>query len=420
MIKKLTIKLVVFATLASILANSAVYAVEEGEKEQYKQSIEDKSRELEQINSQIQETQENLKTVASEKSTLSSELKKIDYTIKQVNLGIRASEINLSKLNLELEGLNTKVSEVEGGIGDRREAITETLVLLNKKDKEGLLHVFLGEESLVKGAFEIQSLKGIRDQLSANLSELIDLRGVLTNTIEEKGVKKKKVESENQTLKFRKSISEEQKQERTTLLATTKNREQAYQAQLTTLQKQQEAIAEEIQDLEAALRGRIDANQIPPKRPGTLGNPVPDGRLTQGYGRTSFAVRNYPGHWHNGVDFGRFLGAEIVSAEDGKVVALGDQDRYCYRGAYGRFVVIRHFNGLTTLYAHLSGYSVKVGDDIERGELIGYMGKTGWATGPHLHFVVYDSSTFAMKGSRTCGPMPIGGDIDPGDYLLLN
>ena len=118
-----------------------------------------------------------------------------------------------------------------------------------------------------------------------------------------------------------------------------------------------------------------------------------------------------------GVLVDEWLGAEILAAEDGVVVNMGNQDNYCYRGAYGKFIVVKHNNGLTTLYAHLSGQAVKVGEEVKRGQLIGYMGRTGLATGPHLHFVVYASATYSVKQSNFCGPMPIGGDMDPDKYL---
>ena len=128
-------------------------------------------------------------------------------------------------------------------------------------------------------------------------------------------------------------------------------------------------------------------------------------------------MANYRGEHHNGVDIGKAFGAEIVSASDGVVVNAGNQDRYCPRGAYGKYVVIKHNNGLTTLYGHLASYIIEEGEPVKRGDVIGYMGKTGWATGPHLHFTVYGTNTYRLTQSVSCGLMPVGGDIDPQKYL---
>jgi murein DD-endopeptidase MepM/ murein hydrolase activator NlpD len=87
---------------------------------------------------------------------------------------------------------------------------------------------------------------------------------------------------------------------------------------------------------------------------------------------------------------------------------------------------VKHNNGLTTLYGHLSKYIVSIGQRVERGEVIGYVGSTGYATGPHLHFTVFASQTLVparpgypegTKPSKSCGPMPVGGDLDPTKYF---
>lgn len=97
-------------------------------------------------------------------------------------------------------------------------------------------------------------------------------------------------------------------------------------------------------------------------------------------GRVSshFGHRRY--RYHHGIDIAIYSGTPVASAFDG-VVRLAR-----YSSSYGYVVVIRHENGLETLYAHLSRMKVKVNQAVEAGQLIGLSGRTGRATGSHLHF----------------------------------
>lgn len=85
--------------------------------------------------------------------------------------------------------------------------------------------------------------------------------------------------------------------------------------------------------------------------------------------------------WHYGVDFRVKVGAPVYNVFDGVVRIVG----YDRRG-FGRFVVIRHKNGLETLYGHLSKFNVQLAQEVKAGDIIGKGGNTGRSTGPHLHF----------------------------------
>ena len=87
--------------------------------------------------------------------------------------------------------------------------------------------------------------------------------------------------------------------------------------------------------------------------------------------------------WHGAIDIAASKGTTIVAADAGYVVAAQWTDV-----GYGRMVIIDHGNGYRTLYAHMSTYSVAVGDSVARGQAIGECGSTGNSTGPHLHFEI--------------------------------
>ncbi len=86
--------------------------------------------------------------------------------------------------------------------------------------------------------------------------------------------------------------------------------------------------------------------------------------------------------YHSGMDIGAGEGSAIVASDGGTVSWCGE------KGGYGNCVMIDHGNGYTTLYGHMSSYAVSYGDSVSKGQTIGYVGSTGWATGPHLHFEI--------------------------------
>jgi murein DD-endopeptidase MepM/ murein hydrolase activator NlpD len=86
---------------------------------------------------------------------------------------------------------------------------------------------------------------------------------------------------------------------------------------------------------------------------------------------------------HKGVDMAAPTGTTVFSACEGEVLRTGYD-----AGGYGRFIELRHPNGMTTLYAHLSRIDVARGDRVSAQEPIGLVGTTGHSTGPHLHFEV--------------------------------
>jgi murein DD-endopeptidase MepM/ murein hydrolase activator NlpD len=101
--------------------------------------------------------------------------------------------------------------------------------------------------------------------------------------------------------------------------------------------------------------------------------------FTSGFGVRSDPFLGRPA-MHTGLDFRAGTGDPVRATANGKVVSSG------WAGGYGRMVEIDHGNGLSTRYGHLSEISVKVGDQIKIGQVIGAVGSTGRSTGPHLHY----------------------------------
>ncbi len=112
-----------------------------------------------------------------------------------------------------------------------------------------------------------------------------------------------------------------------------------------------------------------------------LKSPLEFSRISSG-----FAMRVHPisGNWkqHKGVDFPAATGTPIKASGDGVIDFEGNQ------GGYGNVVVIKHWSNYTTAYAHMSRFAAGLhkGSKVSQGDVIGYVGTTGWSTGPHLHY----------------------------------
>ncbi len=150
------------------------------------------------------------------------------------------------------------------------------------------------------------------------------------------------------------------------------------QAELDAQQDQDEAPETPDQD-ESEPTGDPGGDDGPPAAPGFI-RPH-GGAIVSGFGwriHPIFGVEKF----HSGVDINAAMGDPIVASAGGTVISAGSM------GGYGNVVIIDHGAGISTLYAHQSNVASGVGQQVAQGEVIGYVGSTGYSTGPHLHFEV--------------------------------
>ena len=178
--------------------------------------------------------------------------------------------------------------------------------------------------------------------------------------------------------------SEEDRQQ--DLLKEIQDRKSDFQSELNALQVESGAVGEFLRQVQAG-------QKLAPRKKHTFKAPVA-GPVSSGFG-----IRVHPilgeVRMHTGIDYAVGTGAPIKSAGNGIVVWAGP------RGGYGNAVIIDHRNGLATLYAHQSRVNATVGQKVSTGQVIGFVGQTGMATGPHLHFEVRE----------------LGAPVDPTMYL---
>ena len=104
-------------------------------------------------------------------------------------------------------------------------------------------------------------------------------------------------------------------------------------------------------------------------------------------GYIAFRMARKYGRFHYGTDIGCATGTRIVAMADGVVTYVGWPGSN-YNWAYGKMIVINHYDGSQTRYGHLSAFNCHMGQKVKAGQVIGYTGNTGRSSGPHLHFEI--------------------------------
>ncbi len=373
--------------------------------------INQKEAEIKQLEAQAAEYQKELTSTQSQKNTLNNQLAIIASRIKALQGDISVTTSKISATSLRIESLALDIDLKQDEIDKKRKEISDLLQVMAEYDKESLMEIVLTQDNLSDFVNQIHYMESIQKSIQNNITNLQNIKREMETQKTSAEIQKNQLASLRNQLSNQKSIIDSEKQEKNYLLTQTKGQEKQYQTLLNdTLRKQQE-VEQQIFDLEDKIQATIDPNSVE-ARPGALSWPM-EGVLTQGYGYTAFSKRMYKSGFHNGIDISTKYGTPIKSARDGKILAIGNCGKY----AYGKWIMVEHDNKLTTLYGHMSGYgSFKAGDEVKRGDIIGYEGSTGYSTGAHVHFGVYTSESVQIQ-KTWYGTVPIGAHLDPQKYL---
>lgn len=383
-------------------------------------------KEIESYNKQISSTQGQAKTLKTalaslelRRNTLAKEIDRTRLQITQTQASIVTTE--------------SQIGVTEDKLTANQRALAETLRSLVYQDES--IPPFV--RTLSKGARFSDMLDALKrsSDVSNSISEKVTTLATIKNDLSNQKTlfetNKQKLESLNSSLAGQKQLVEQTTKDKNTLLIETKNKESEYQKLLADRQKKKTALEVEMLDVESKLKVNTDSSKLPKTGKGVLEYPLANVKITQYFGNTPFSSKNpqvYNGGGHNGIDFSVKVGTPILAAQSGTVLGVGDTDASCNAVSYGKWVLVKHPNGLTTLYAHLSVIQVSAGQSVAVGEKLGLSGNTGYSTGPHLHFTVYASDSVHIAGpteykSKVCGTyliMPLApqsGYLNPLSYL---
>lgn len=395
--------------------------------ESIKSKIEDKNNQIAELEKEITQYQKELNATSKQTKTLQSTIKTLDLTKDKLNTNTRITENKIETTNLTIDKLALEIKNKEKGIETNTKALKSTIKQIQQSDDKSIIEALLQYRLIADFWNEQEQTEKFQKSIQVRVSELKQLKNDLENKALETKKQKNKLIELKQDLVDQKLIIEANKKEKNSILAQTKNTEAEYKKILKEKEDLRKAFEQELRAFEADLRIVIDPKSIPKAGKGILMWPLDSVFITQHFGNTAFSKTTlaYNGQGHNGVDFRSPLGSRVKSADSGVIEGVGDTDLACPGASYGKWIMVKHSNGLSTLYAHLSLIKVTKGQIVVTGDILGYSGNTGYSTGPHLHFSVFASQGVRImdRQSRVCGKtytMPIAdlkAYLDPLIYL---
>lgn len=430
--KRLFVAFLCGLLLPSLLAVSTTVSAQTSEINRLENEINSRTNRIVEIDAEIAKFEAELAQVGGEKRTLQSAISKLEIERKKVNSEISKTETLISSTDLEISKLALEIARTETDIEKTKGAVSAIIRQEYQSGHSNLVELLLGQEHLSQFWSRLDAHQNIREMLSGKVEELSTYQEIMTGKRTTSEDKRNDLSSLKNQYAGQNEVLANNKQEQAKLLEVTKNEEKNYQQLLASKQETREQIIKEMRDFESKLSFILDPTTVPSAGTAVFAWPLDNVIITQYFGGTEFAARNagaYGGRaYHPGVDFGAPSGTPIKAPLSGTVRATGNTDLVpgCY--SWGKWTLIDHANGLSTLYAHQSAINVSPGQGVSTGEVIGYVGSTGFSTGPHLHFTVYAKDGVnvrkfnEIKTSTSCGPASspfaaIDAYIDPMLYL---
>ena len=316
--------------------------------------------------------------------------------------------------NSDITVLNTSIKKLEKELSDSADQISDTMELLKKRlavlysagCTVGTLEILFNSESLHDFSMRAEAVSTI----TRHDKQLIDTVAAYMN---ETKAQREELEKEKTALadakKLYESSEEELKQlesDNTALLEQIRSDKSSAETELSRTEEEEYVLANmmaakiaEMQQQMAQAKATPTPTPVPTVEPTPTPTPVPQPSYDDDYSGESFAwpvpgwtgVSCAFGNGHYGMDIPASRGTPIVASRSGTVMTANGSDDWGY--SWGYYVSIYHDSTYSTLYAHMSSVAVSEGQWVNKGDVIGYVGDTGYSFGDHCHFEVYQNGT---------------------------
>lgn len=351
----------------------------------YADKIKAIEKEIEQQRLLIQSTSAKAGDIQSKINSLNATKNKLQKDIIRTQDVIKKSEITIQKIDIEMTDKERKIASTQKGLA-------ESLRDLNQHTDISIIEIAMDAGTISDFLTQIVEIRKFKEILIDKKYELLNLNRELSQKKSEEIKTKEELEKEKLILAGQQQTVVSTQNEHKGLLNATKSEQAKYEQLLREKEAQKQQFNALVQDIESKIKKLIDPESFPSAQNSILAWPLDNIIITQQFGGSDFAKQNpsiYGRPYHPGTDFGTPVGTKIKSVSSGKIRASGNTDAYPGCVAWGKWILIDHDNGLSSLYAHLSSILVSNGQSVASGEVIALSGNTGYSTGPHLHLTVY-------------------------------
>ncbi len=422
---KLWLNKLAVITIAALTVAASLASAQTSTQTTLEQRITEHNKEIARLEQEIAQYEKKLTATSAEAKNLKGELDNLELTRKKLLADIELTEQKIQASQIQIQRLDSDIDQRDNQIVKNQNNIRGLLRTIRRYDQVSAVEMALAYDHWSDLWRETDNLIALQENLVKKVHTVAEDRANLNIDREDAKTEQIKLNQLKNKLSDQETIVAQNRTNTKELLDNTKNEETNYKKLLADRQKKKEAFEKELFEFEAQLKIIIDPGSLPPAGSGVLRWPLDSIFITQNFGKTVDARRLYASGTHNGVDFRAAVGTPVKAALQGRVIAAGDTDQVCPKASYGKWVLIEHGNGLSTLYAHLSLIKVTGGQNVSTGEVIAYSGNTGYTTGPHLHLTVYASqgvevikrSSQVCRGTYTLPVAPPGAYLDPLIYL---
>jgi len=353
-----------------LIPNSSIFATTlEDQLAQVQKEKEATKKKIEEVK---KKEQDYLKQVNQVESQLLSSLDQLNV----VTLSLADTKSEIDKTNISLAVKENDLAEISKELGAKEIILNNRISSIYKNRSASFFEILFKSKSFIELLSKLKLMNLLAEQDAGIITEIRDKKSATLSVKQNIMELKKKQDDQKSNMEKLVTQAEQKKAEVADILSEKNDLLSGARADknaLLAMQAQQVAKETEIQRILESLKYGSAPN-------GRLFWPTA-GRIISGFGNRKHPILGYV-RPHTGVDMAAQNGTPIFAADGGQVLQAS------YSGGYGNSVLIYHGGGFATFYAHMSGFAVGPGQMVTRGQVIGYVGATGLATGPHLHFEV--------------------------------